>query len=91
MRAIICVVLLLMVSCGGDTQPRTDLNRPCYDECGRNADCADGMACSILMGGVCVPYRCIECLVAKKECVIEEEYTEEGEYPTCQFVRCTLN
>jgi hypothetical protein len=61
MKYIILMAVLMIVACSNSVEPRTDANRPCYDECDRNADCMDGLVCSEWAGHVCVPTRCIEC------------------------------
>jgi len=90
MRYFLLIVLLL-TACGQDTNTndRTDTNRPCYDECDRNADCMDGLVCSEWAGHVCVPTRCIECwAVQDRVCVVDEEYFDGIEYPLCTFNHC---
>lgn len=90
MKNLFIFTAFFLVACGGtEIKERTDLNRPCYDECERNADCADGLVCSEVVGHVCVPLECIECwAVRDRDCFIDEEYTDGIDYPTCTFNRC---
>lgn len=90
MRYILLV--LILTACGADdhaTNDRTDTNRQCYDECTRNADCADGLVCSERAWHVCVPIDCLECWMTEtRQCVITEEYADDMEYPVCVFDHC---
>lgn len=83
------ITVLLFVACSESVEPRSDINRPCYDECDRNSDCMDGLACSELQGNVCVPIQCIECLsIPTRNCCIDEEYTDGKDYPACTYIDC---
>ena len=89
-RGILFLIVCVVCACGGDAVPvRDDIDRPCYDECERNADCLDGLACSELMGHVCVPIKCIECWAGNDRlCVIDEDYSSGEDYPVCTYREC---
>lgn len=90
MKAIILVSLFFLLSCGNNDLPvREDKERPCYDECDKNADCAVGLACSEQAGHVCIPIRCVECwAVSGRVCLIAEDYSSGDAYPVCTYEGC---
>lgn len=87
MKYVVLMVLAAIVACSNSVEPRTDTNRPCYDECDRNADCAEGLACSEGTGHVCVPEKCVGCWATNGGgCVIDETYVEDR--LVCEFNHC---
>lgn len=90
MRYVVCgLFLFLVLSCGDSgTVVREDVDRPCYDECEKNGDCLEGLACSEWAGHICVPIPCVACwTVQNRVCIVEEVY-DKNTYPTCTFSQC---
>jgi hypothetical protein len=86
------LVVLLLIGCGGTettSAERKDRDRPCYDECDENADCADGLLCSRVVGNICVPSQCIVCWASKEfDCWVDEVWEEGETFPVCTFSNC---